>query len=130
MGAALRSYAQLRDRIVLNPESDHFFLFDDGSRISQYHIHYALRCLCKHLDWQPRGDYLHHRLQDMRHTYIVRSILRFYQKGIEVDRAVLALATYVGHAHVGDTYWYVTGIPELMSIAAKRFEEYAQEASK
>ena len=128
--AALHSYAQLRDRIVPHTESDHFFLFDNGKQVSQRHILYALQGLCEHLGWQPRGDHLHHRLQDMRHTYIVRSILRFYQQGIEVDRAVLALATYVGHAHVGNTYWYVTGIPDLMNIAAERFEQYAQETSK
>jgi hypothetical protein len=40
---------------------------------------------------------------------------------------VLALSTYVGHARVSDTYWYYTGIPELMSIAAERFQRYAQE---
>lgn len=128
--AALHAYARLRDQIVPHTGSDHFFLFDHGRQISQRHILYVLHGLCEHLGWQPRGDYIHHRLQDMRHTYIVRSILRFYQQGTEVDRSVLALATYVGHAKVGNTYWYVTGIPELMNIAAERFEKYVQEISK
>jgi hypothetical protein len=33
---------------------------------------------------------------------------------------------YLGHAHVSDTYWYLTGVPELMAIAAERFERFAQ----
>jgi len=32
-----------------------------------------------------------------------------------------ALSTYVGHAKVSDTYWYITAVPELMAAAAQRF---------
>lgn len=60
--------------------------------------------------------------------FFVRATLRFYQQGIDVDRAVLALSIYVGHAKVSDTYWYFTVIPELMAIAAERFERYAEGA--
>jgi integrase/recombinase XerD len=125
--AALRSYAQLRDRIVSKPNSEHFFLLDNGKPANQRTILYALHQLCKKLGWQPRGDYSHHRLHDLRHTFIVRSTLGFYQQGIDIDRAVLALSTYVGHAKVADTYWYFTGIPELMDIAAERFHQYSQQ---
>jgi hypothetical protein len=41
---------------------------------------------------------------------------------------MLALTTYVGHARVNSTYWYLTGIPELMSIAGKKFEEASKGA--
>ena len=40
---------------------------------------------------------------------------------VRVLAAIAALATYVGHAKVSDTYWYVTAIPELMAVAAQRF---------
>lgn len=53
-------------------------------------------------------------------------MLRWYQQGINVDNEMLALSTYVGHAEVTYTYWYVTGIPELMAIAARRFEQFSQ----
>ena len=36
-----------------------------------------------------------------------------------------ALSTYLGHAQVSDTYWYLTGIPELLDLAAARFERFA-----
>jgi hypothetical protein len=39
---------------------------------------------------------------------------------------VAALSTYLGHAKVSDTYWYLTGIPELMAIAARRFESFTE----
>ena len=122
-------YAQLRDRIVAKPNNEHFFLLDNGKPANQRGILYAVHLLCKKLGWKPRGDYSHHRLHDLRHTFIVRSTLSFYQQGIDIDRAVLALCTYVGHAKVADTYWYFTGIPELMGIAAERFHQYSQQGA-
>jgi len=127
---SLGAYARRRDQLVPRPSCDRFFLRDGGNGANQSGMLYALQTLCQQLGWQPRGDYRYHRLHDMRHTFIVRSTLRFYEQGIDVDRAVLALSTYVGHAKVSDTYWYFTGIPELMSIAAERFERYAQGATQ
>lgn len=123
---SLRTYARRRDRLVPRPRRDRFFLRDDGNGVNQPGILYALQTLCQQLGWQPRGDYRRHRLHDMRHTFIVRNMLRFYEQGVDIDRAILALSTYVGHAKVSDTYWYVTGIPELMAIAAGRFHLYMQ----
>jgi hypothetical protein len=31
----------------------------------------------------------------------------------------------LGHAQVSDTFWYLTGIPELLDLAAVRFERFA-----
>ena len=45
---------------------------------------------------------------------------------IDIDQAMLALSTYVGHAMVTNTYWYLTGVPELMAAAAGRFESFTQ----
>ena len=56
--------------------------------------------------------------------------MRFYEQGIDIDRAVLALSIYVGHTRVSDTYWYFTGIPELMEIAAERFHRYTRGATR
>jgi hypothetical protein len=43
------------------------------------------------------------------------------------DERIAALSTYLGHAKVSDTYWYLTGVPELMAITAARFERFATE---
>jgi len=120
----LQSYEKQRDRIVNRTGDKHFFLFDNGKSITQRCIRHVLRSICKKLDWKPRGDHRNHRLHDLRHTFIVRRVLENYKQGIDPDRAILSLATYVGHVKVADTYWYLTGIPELMSIASHRFQGY------
>ena len=43
-----------------------------------------------------------------------------------MHQGMLALSTYLGHAKVSNTYWYLTGVPELMSLAGKRFEHFAE----
>ena len=124
--AALRAYAERRDQIVARTTCEAFFVFDRGRPLHQYDILYALQRLCRDLGLQPRGDYPHHRLHDMRHSFIVQSTLRTYERSQTPDHAVQALSTYVGHAKVTDTYWYFTGIPALMELTAARFQAYAQ----
>ncbi|MFZ1905884.1 MAG: hypothetical protein WAU56_10895 [Steroidobacteraceae bacterium] len=52
----------------------------------------------------------------------MRRILAWQAQGVDIDQAMLALSTYVGHAMVTNTYWYLTAIPELMALAAEKFE--------
>ena len=49
-------------------------------------------------------------------------MLAWHRDGVDIDQAMLALSTYVGHAMVTNTYWYLTAVPELMGIAAAKFE--------
>ena len=42
--------------------------------------------------------------------------------GLDVERHLPALSTYLGHGHVADTYWYVSAVPELLRLAAARLE--------
>jgi hypothetical protein len=43
---------------------------------------------------------------------------------------MVALSTYVGHAKVSDTYWYLTAVPELMAIAGRNFELFASKSKE
>ena len=125
----LINYAVLRDRTVTKEACNCFFVRDDGRPISGRSILYALQQICKQLGWSVRGDHPHHRLHDLRHTFIVRSVMQLYQQGKTIDQGIAALSIYVGHAKVTDTYWYMTGIPELMSLAGERFQQYANEVT-
>jgi hypothetical protein len=37
---------------------------------------------------------------------------------------MMALSTYLGHAKVADTYWYLEAVPELMIDIADRCEGF------
>jgi len=85
--------------------------------------------LRRQLGWVARGGHPQPRIHDLRHTFICRALLRGQQEN-RLDHVADAIATYVGHAKVSDTYWYVTAIPELMGIASDRFSRFSSEGCR
>ena len=84
--------------------------------------------LREQLGWRNRGAHHAPRIHDLRHTFVVRRILLWMAHGVDIDQAMLSLSTYVGHAHVTNTYWYLSAVPELMALAAGRFEAYMRQS--
>jgi len=44
-----------------------------------------------------------------------------------VQKLLPQLSTYMGHAKISSTQWYLTMTPELLSEASLRFAQYAFE---
>lgn len=61
------------------------------------------------------------RLHDLRHSFSVSTILRWHAEGEDVNAMMPYLSAYLGHRKLSDTYWYLTGVPELMAVAADSF---------
>lgn len=62
------------------------------------------------------------RIQDLRHTFAVRSLEQCAGDRKAVARHMAALSTYLGHAHVSDTYWYLQATPKLLGDVATAAE--------
>jgi len=62
------------------------------------------------------------RVQDLRHTFAVRSLEQCAGDRKTVARHMTALSTYLGHAHVTDTYWYLQTTPKLLGDVAAAAE--------
>ncbi len=62
------------------------------------------------------------RLHDWRHTFCVTTLLNWYRDGVDVQARLPWLSTYLGHVDPKSTYWYLTGSPELLTLAAERLE--------
>jgi integrase len=60
------------------------------------------------------------RLQDFRHTFATRRLVEWYRAGVDVERELPKLSTYLGHVEVGLTYWYIEAVPELLTLATER----------
>jgi len=59
---------------------------------------------------------------DLRHAFAVATLLDWYRDGGDVQARLPRLSTYLGHAHPGATYWYLSAAPELLAMGAKRLE--------
>jgi integrase len=68
------------------------------------------------------GPHLH----DLRHTFAARSLEQCGRDPQAIKRHITALSTYLGHAHVSDTYWYLHNTPVLMSQIATAAEALHQ----
>ena len=61
-------------------------------------------------------------MHDLRHTFAVRSLEACCGGKEEIARHMLALSTYLGHAHLSDTYYYLRATPKLMEETARSGE--------
>jgi integrase len=66
------------------------------------------------------------RIQDLRHTFAVRSLEQCAGDRKAVARHMVTLSTYLGHAHVSDTYWYLQATPKLLGDVAVAAEALHQ----
>ena len=62
------------------------------------------------------------RENNHRHTFTVKTLLGWYQSGVNVEQRMPYLSTYLGHRHVKDTYWYLTAVPELLKSVTDRLD--------
>ena len=62
-------------------------------------------------------------MHDLRHRFAIRTLLSWYREGTDVERQLPVLSTYLGHACVRDTYWYLSACPELMQAAAQQLDQ-------
>lgn len=60
------------------------------------------------------------RLQDLRHTFATRQLIARYRAGLDVNRLMPRLATYLGHVGPSETYWYIQAVPQLFALASER----------
>ena len=81
--------------------------------------------LRRQLGWTAAGRTRTPRVHDLRHRMVVRRIQAWHAQDVDVDAKIAVLATYLGHVEVRDVYWYLSAVPELMSIVAGRFEAFA-----
>ena len=122
---ALKKYAQARDRIFPAPVTPAFFISERGRRITEWNARYTFAKLSQQLGLRApaQGHGRGPRLHDMRHRFAARTLVHWYRAGLDVERELPKLATYLGHVHVNDTYWYLEAVPELLQLATDRLIE-------
>lgn len=64
------------------------------------------------------------RLHDLRHSFAVNTLLRWYRSGIDPARRLIHLSTFLGHVNPTSTAVDVTITAELLQQASQRFERF------
>lgn len=68
------------------------------------------------------------RLHDLRRSFAVGTLLRWYRRGEDASAGILQLATFLGHVDVNSTAVYLTITTSLLQEANRRYERFAEPA--
>jgi integrase/recombinase XerD len=123
--ARLRAYRAERTRL-LGPTPGPFFLTERATRPTDCNARYNFALVSQKLGLREPQRFCRHgrgpRIHDLRHTFAVRTIIGWYRKGLDPDREMIKLSSYLGHTKPEHTYWYIEAVPELLQLASKRAE--------
>ncbi|MFK0297428.1 tyrosine-type recombinase/integrase [Streptomyces sp. NPDC090442] len=120
--AALRKYARERDRQRPAPSTVAFLVSTRGTRLDAHSLPRTFAQLLEAADITAGEGRRRPRLHDLRHTFATTTLLNWYRNDADVQAKLPLLTTYLGHADPKSTYWYLSGSPELLSLAATRLE--------
>jgi integrase len=120
---ALARYARLRDDWFLRPKTPAFFVGDRGTPITLCAVRWNFLKLSRRIGLRGPLDRRGPRLHDFRHRFAIRTLVRWYRSGVDVDGSMPTLSTYLGHLKPKDTYWYLSAAPALFRQASARLEK-------
>jgi integrase/recombinase XerD len=104
------------------PVSSYLFVSSCGNRLDAGEVHRTFYALSRQIGLRGSSDSHGPRLHDMRHRFATNTLVRWYQSDQDPERLLPVLSAYLGHVHVEDTQWYLSGSPELMREAMRRLE--------
>lgn len=123
-GDELRHYLQQRQRQWGMPAPCDPLLCHGTRRCSGYTgtglsdgLHKLMEAAGVH-GWDGRRP----RIHDLRHSFAIQCLLRWYRQGADVQSQLPKLAMYMGHVSIASTAYYLRWIPELAQAASDRFE--------
>jgi integrase len=133
----LRRYARQRDAHLDPPRSPYFFVAERGGRLLHQYVYRVFWRLSRQIGLRKPSDRIGPRIHDFRHRFAVRTAKRWrkswmrgpMRSGQPIEQLLPVLSTYLGHVCVQDTYWYLSGCPELLGEAVKRLEHRWEAAS-
>jgi site-specific recombinase XerD len=126
IGALLDRYLRLRRARGHDlGDREPLFSVQAGHRLRRQGIGRVLRTQRPDLDLDL-SDASPPRVHDLRHTFAVRTLLRWYRAGVDPTDRLLQLSTFLGHVQPESTAVYLTITAELLAEAGSRFETLAR----
>jgi integrase len=120
--AALHRY--LEQRHAVGGADAHVFLSTKGQTLTYAMVNGTFHFLLRFVTLRPPPGQHAPRIHNLRHRFAVRALESCTGGRHQITRHVLALSTYLGHAHVADTYWYLQATPHLMTGIADACEAF------
>ena len=117
---ALLTYQTHRNRYYPRAKTPSFFLGEQGRRLHKETVRSTFIKLSRQIGLRDPSQSRGPRLHDLRHRFAVQTMIGWYRAGADVEAQLPKLSTYLGHANIQATYWYLTAVPELLQLATSR----------
>ena len=101
---------------------DQLFRTTGGKPMTERALAYAFKIIRNTICAVPKG-YPDVRRYDFRHTFACNTILKWLKTGQDANALMYTLSTFLGHAKIQDTYWYLSATQDLLKHACSRYEE-------
>jgi site-specific recombinase XerD len=124
MGERLTRYVEQQFGGHGDPQAP-LFSFTKRGTIHEGTISLAFHSLVPRLGLHIPAGVAHPRLHDLRHAFAVGTLLRWYQEGVDPNRRLIQLSTFLGHTDPASTSVYLTITEELLRQADLRFRAFA-----
>ena len=124
MGERLKRYVEQQFGGRGDPEAP-LFSFTKRGAIHEGTISLTFHALVPRLRLNLPAGVSPPRLHDLRHAFAVGTLLRWYQEGVDPNRRLIQLSTFLGHTDPASTSVYLTITEELLRQADQRFRAFA-----
>lgn len=114
----------LEARRSVSAETDHLFVSLRRRKLAGHTVLTTFQKVCEQAGVSRTTTGRLPRLHDLRHSFAVHALRRCLVTRDQVNRHMLALTTYLGHARVESTYWYLESTPQLLLDIAGACENF------
>lgn len=131
MAARLISFIDLKERVVGAPllADQPAFSFVARQAIHPGTISQTFHSLVPRLGLVLPAGVAQPRVHDLRHSFAVGTLLRWYREGYDPAAKLLHLSTFLGHVDPASTATYLTITGDLLRSAGDRFGRFAEPLS-
>lgn len=109
---------------------DHVFVSVHGTGLPYSTVIATFLRLVREMGIHPGPGHQGPRIHDLRHGFAVRVLEGCPNLSHVVDERMLALSTYMGHARLDSTYWYLHTTPRLLTQISEACEHLADGAGR
>ena len=123
LGAELARYLRARRQFVGHPAlpDDRVFVGANGHYLPRSTAWGTLAGLFRATGLKPDTGRSGPRPCDLRHTFAVHRLTRWYRQGVDLHGRLPWLSAYLGHVDLLGTERYLTATPALLRLASERF---------
>jgi integrase len=120
--AALGAYAHRHNERRPIPKTTAFFTSTIGTRVLRDNLSTIFPRLVRDAGLRSPAGRRAPRAHDLRHTFAVRTLIEWHRQHLDVNERISVLSAWLGHVDPANTYWYLTGVPELLAAITDRLD--------